>query len=56
MKTSIPVINIPESIKISIKGPTYTYRITSEYINISATGPYQTGCLVPKEYRINLIC
>ena len=43
MKTSITVINIPESMKLSIKGPTYTYRVTSEYINISATGPYQTG-------------
>ena len=43
MKTSITVINIPESTKISIKGPTYTYKVTSEYINISASGPYQTG-------------
>ena len=38
MKTSVTVINIPESVKISIKGSTYTYRVTSEYINISATG------------------
>ena len=43
MKMSITVINIPESMKIRIKGPTYTYRVTSEYINISAMGPYQTG-------------
>ena len=28
---SITVINIPECMEISIKGPTYTYRVTSEY-------------------------
>ena len=31
MKTSITVINIPESMEISIKGPTYAYKVTSEY-------------------------
>ena len=31
MKTSITVINIPESMEISIEGPTYAYRVTSEY-------------------------
>ena len=31
MKTSITVINIPGSMEISIKGPTYAYRVTSEY-------------------------
>ena len=31
MNTSITVRNIPESMEISIKTPTYAYRVTSEY-------------------------
>ena len=31
MKTSRAFINIPENKEISIKGPTYAYRITPEY-------------------------
>ena len=31
MKTSVTVINIPECMEISIKGPPYAYRVTSEY-------------------------
>ena len=41
MKTSVTVINIPECMEISIKGPPYAYRVTSWHI--SAMGPYQTG-------------
>ena len=41
MKTSITVINIPETMKISIKGPMYAYSLTAEYPEYM--DPYRTG-------------